>query len=418
MTTTTSTADPGVLALEELRALGGSTRDAPPSGLGELLAERYPTEREFEKMLDRKLRLRGAERPSGHGDLSSLERSLRGLLDANLSTAYAVRNLRWLSGGASKIQMAFTLDWDDPASGRSETELVVRMEPREALNTTSRAREFQLLRVMVGRVPVPRVYWVDEEATWFPEPALVYAFATGVTKPSGKDGRVTGIGGSFGPDLRGLLAGQFVQHLASVHTTPIEASTLTAFEHPRPGTTDTALWQLNRARRVWEEDRGEDFPVLEVAAVWLEQNLPVLDQPSLLHGDFRSGNFLFDEPTGEITAWLDWERGHVGDRHRDLAWTIQPESGSRDEQGRFLVSGLLPVDEFLAAYQERSGLTVDPARMHYYKVLNHYQIVVSLLGTAYRVVRLGMSHQDVLLAWMEGIVYSFVSELRRALEEE
>ena len=38
------------------------------------------------------------------------------------------------------------------------------------------------------------------------------------------------------------------------------------------------------------------------------------------------------------------------------------------------------------------------------------------LGTAYRVVRLGKSHQNVLVAWMEGITYSFIEELRRALE--
>jgi aminoglycoside phosphotransferase (APT) family kinase protein len=411
-------ADQGLRVLQELRALEGDVRDVPPPNLAGSLAARYPTEREFERMLDRKLRLRGAaERPGGHGDLDSLGSALHGLLDAELAEPYAVRGLRWLSGGASKIQMAFTLEWTDPEVGRTTTELVVRMEPREALNTTSRAREFQLLRAMVGRVPVPRVFWVDEDATWFPEPALVYAFATGVTKPTGEDGRVTGIGGTFGPALRERLSSQFVEHLARVHTTPIEPDTLTAFELPREGTTDTALWQLNRARRVWEEDRGEDFPVLEVAAGWLERNLPVLDRASLLHGDFRSGNFLFDEANGEITSWLDWERGHVGDRHRDLAWTIQPESGSRDERGRFLVSGLMPPEEFLAAYEEQSGMSVDPVRMHYYKVLNHYQIVVSLLGTAHRVVRLGLSHQDVLLAWMEGIVYSFVSELRLALEE-
>jgi aminoglycoside phosphotransferase (APT) family kinase protein len=409
--------DPGSTVLDELRGLEGPVRDAPGADLGDRLAERYPTEREFEKMLDRKLRLRGAERPTGHSDLGSLERSLRGLLDAHLTSPYDVRDLRWLSGGASKIQMAFTLDWDDPEVGRTSTDLVVRMEPREAHNTTSRAREFQLLQVMSARVPVPRVFWVDEDASWFPEPALVYAFATGVTKPTGEDGRVTGIGGSFGPALRERLGGQFVEHLARIHTAPVEAAALPAFDLPREGTTDTALWQLNRARRVWEEDRGEDLPILEVAAGWLARHLPVLDRASLLHGDYRSGNFLFDEASGEITAWLDWERGHVGDRHRDLAWIVQPESGSRDEDGRLLVSGLMPPDEFLAAYEQASGLTVDPVRMHYYKVLNHYQIVVSLLGSAYRVVRLGLSHQDVLLAWMEGIVYSFVSELRLALEE-
>lgn len=413
----TTETDVGRHHLAELLALDEATRDHPPQDMAAQMERRYPTEREFEKVLERKLALRGTEQQAVHISMEPLAKSLNGLLDHHLSGPYEVRDLRWLSGGASKIQMAFTLDFDDPASGRTTTDLVVRMEPPEALNTTSRAREFQVIREMAAGIPVPRVYWVDEEATWFPEPALIYEFATGVTKPSNEDGRVTGIGGTFGPRLRSLLAEQFVDHLAYIHTHDFRPENLPAFESPRLDTTDSALWQLNRARRVWEEDRGEDFPILEVAANWLARNLPVLDRASILHGDYRSGNFLFDEESGVITAWLDWERGYVGDRHRDLAWTIQPQIGSRDEHGRFLVSGLIPEDEFLEKYQERSGLTVDPARMHFYRILNSYQIVVSILGTAYRVVRLGKSHQDVLLAWMEGIVYSFVEELRIALEE-
>jgi aminoglycoside phosphotransferase (APT) family kinase protein len=39
-----------------------------------------------------------------------------------------------------------------------------------------------------------------------------------------------------------------------------------------------------------------------------------------VHGDYRSGNFLLDEGSGRITATLDWESGHLGDRHADLAY--------------------------------------------------------------------------------------------------
>lgn len=411
--------DIGQEHLSHLLALDEEARDCPPTTLAAEMSSAFPTEREFEKMLERKLDLRGTNQQAVHTSLEPLGQALQALLEHHLSDPFTVRDLRWLSGGASKIQMAFTLDWTAPDVGLTSTDLVVRMEPPEALNTTSRAREFQVIRAMGPGLPVPKVYWIDEAATWFPQPALIYAFARGVTKPSqDKDGRVTGIGGTFGPRLRALLAEQFVEQLAYIHTHPFRPQDLPAFDVPRVGTADSALWQLNRARRVWEEDRGEDFPILEVAANWLGRNLPDLDQASVLHGDYRSGNFLFDEDTGEITAWLDWERGYIGDRHRDLAWTVQPQIGSRDENGDLLVSGLIPVDEFLTKYQEYSGLSVDPVRMRFYRILNSYQIVVSILGTAYRVVRLGKSHQDVLLAWMEGIVYSFVDELRIALEED
>jgi aminoglycoside phosphotransferase (APT) family kinase protein len=181
----------------------------------------------------------------------------------------------------------------------------------------------------------------------------------------------------------------------------------------------SAQWQLNRALRVWEEDRGEDWPIMEVAANWLQRNLPVLDQVSLLHGDYRSGNFLFDQERGEITAILDWERGYLGDRHRDLAWTTAAVAGHYCEDGKtFLASGMTSTSELLDRYQALSGLSVDPKRMRFYRIFNNFQIVVTVLGSTYRVVRLGKTHQDVLLAWLEGAAYGPMEEMRRELMAE
>ena len=193
---------------------------------------------------------------------------------------------------------------------------------------------------------------------------------------------------------------------------------MTSFDVPRVGTTDSALWELNRARRLWEEDRGEDFPLMEVAANWLARNLPTLDHVSVVHGDYRSGNFLFDEDTGEVTGWLDWERGHLGDRHRDLAWSTQPVCGHYAEDGvTYLVCGLVPLESFYREYERASGLAVDPERLMWYRVLNAYSMVVSVLGSAYRVVRLGKTHQDVLLQRVEGMFPVLAAELSVLLEE-
>ena len=70
--------------------------------------------------------------------------------------------------------------------------------------------------------------------------------------------------------------------MARIHTFDIAAADFQSLAVPRPGTTDCAAWLVNQARRTWEEDRGEDFALMEVAANWLERNLPVLDTPSTL----------------------------------------------------------------------------------------------------------------------------------------
>ena len=100
------------------------------------------------------------------------------------------------------------------------------------------------------------------------------------------------------------------------------ASALEAFERPRPGTTEAADWGIAWWKRVWSDDALEDHPMIDVAFDWLEEHAPVADRISFLHGDYRTGNFLFDADTNRVTAILDWEMATIGDPLADLAWAL------------------------------------------------------------------------------------------------
>ncbi|MES2482842.1 MAG: phosphotransferase family protein [Pseudomonadota bacterium] len=391
-------------------------RDAPPRSFIDAMRSRFQTERETDQLLVRKLERRGGPAYQRIG-LDELSKCLHGLLSERIEGPFEVTDRTWFTGGVSKIQMGFTLSWNDPKRGPSRDRLVVRMDPSESLNATSREREFELLQLFDGIVPVPKVFWLDADATWFPEPALIYAFAPGVTKPKQTDsGKVSGLGTVFGARLRALLAPQFMKHLAAIHTLDVTGRRFKTMDVPEVGSTQGARWQLDRALRVWEEDRGEDYPMMEVASNWLQRNLPALDHVSVVHGDFRSGNFLFDEASGHIHAWLDWERGHLGDRHRDLAWLTQAAMGHY-EDGTYYVCGLVPLERFFDLYEQTSGLKVDHERLDYYRILNGFQILVSTIATNYRVARLGKSHQDILLARVRGLAPSVALDLSRMLKE-
>jgi aminoglycoside phosphotransferase (APT) family kinase protein len=391
-------------------------RDAPPRSFIDAMRSRFQTERETNELLVRKLERRAGPAYTRIG-LDDLSKCLQGLLSQRIEGPFEVTDRTWFTGGVSKIQMGFTLSWIDPKRGPTRDRLVVRMDPSESLNATSRAREFELLELFDGIVPVPKVYWLDGDATWFPEPALIYAFAPGVTKPRQTDsGKVSGLGTVFGARLRALLAPQFMKHLAAIHTLDVSGRRFKTMDVPAAGSTQGARWQLDRALRVWEEDRGEDYPMMEVASNWLQRNLPALDHVSVVHGDFRSGNFLFDEASGHIHAWLDWERGHLGDRHRDLAWLTQAAMGHY-EDGTYYVCGLVPLEQFFDLYEQTSGLKVDHERLDYYRILNGFQILVSTIATNYRVARLGKSHQDILLARVRGLAPSVALDLARMLKE-
>lgn len=393
--------------------------DSPTESFIQEMRRKYPTERETDRLLVRKLERRASQKRDYHVPrLDEMAVCLQRFFAANAKGPVRISDPRWLSGGASKLQVLFEIDWTKDGQSRRDR-MVVRMDPAESHNATSREREAELLRAFHGVIPVPEVFFVDHEAAWFPEPALVYAFADGVTKPTAtSSGAVSGLGIHFGPEWRLKLGPQFVEHLAKIHSFPVLDRPFVTMEPPSTGTTEAARLQLNRAHRVWEEDRDEDVPLMDVAVNWLSRNLPTLDRVSVIHGDYRSGNFLFDEGSGAITAWLDWERGHLGDRHRDLAWIVQAMFGDPKEDGKgFYICGLLEKDAFYEDYQRMSGLQIDPIRMRWYSILNCYQALVSTLGSCYRVVRLGKNHQDALMVVLKAEAAMATARLQEMLRE-
>ena len=184
-----------------------------------------------------------------------------------------------------------------------------------------------------------------------------------------------------------------------------------------PGT-QCADWGVDWWERVWDEDADEDIPLLRLAAGWLRRNAPSLDKPSLVHGDYRLGNFLFTEHDMRITAHLDWELGRIGDRHQDLAWTTNAAFKTFAADGKTqLVCSMLPEAEFFEQYQKAAGVTVNPRTLHWYKIYNSFSLAILMLGTGYRIARNAKTHQDVLVTYLMGIGHVIINEMREQLEE-
>ncbi|MCK9285354.1 MAG: phosphotransferase family protein [Rhodocyclaceae bacterium] len=382
----------------------------------EEIRKRYPCEAEIDRVLTRKMRRRAGP-PYTPVSLETLIKGTEALIRSELKDDFEIAEASWLSGGASKLQMAFTLKWNRPGVGLTTTPMVLRMEPSESITDTSRLREFQMIKAMDGHIPVPPTYWVDNEGRYLPYPAIVYGFAAGVTKPTASSSGVSGVGTHMPHSVRESLGKQYVEHLARLHTFDWSQADLSAFDKPTPGT-QAIEWKLNQWERIWEEDVNEEVPLMRVAIAWLRQNKPAADRISMIHGDYRVGNFLFTEHDTQISAWLDWELSYLGDRHEDLSWSTQSIFGHADEDGKtFLVGGFTPKDEFFAAYEKASGLKVVPETLKYYDIFGKYKSVVICMASAFRVPRNGKSHQDIVVAWLGGIGYLLLDELRTQLEE-
>ncbi len=394
-------------------------RRAPSGETVAAIRARYPTEAEIDKTLSRKMTRRNG--PSYTPvSLERLAAGAKALIEQDLGYSVEIQAARWLSGGASKLQMLFDLRWRG-WKGDEDTQtttLVLRMEPAASVTESSRRREFEVLAAVDGQIPAPKPYWVDADAVHLPYPAMIYSFARGVAKPTGDATKVTGLGQNYGPALRARLAPDFVGLLAKLHHIDPPRETMRSFDGGEVGSNASVIRQVNALRRIWEEDRIEEEPIMEMAYQWMVANAPALDRVSIVHGDYRSGNFLFDEAEGRITAWLDWEGAALGDRHQDLTYASLPTFQHVAEDGEaVLASGMMTEEALYAAYEAASGLPVDRVRIRYYRIYNRYLVCVLTLAASARASLMAGTHQDVVTNFVAMLGYIALADLRETYLE-
>ncbi|MGD9662523.1 MAG: phosphotransferase family protein [Porticoccaceae bacterium] len=377
----------------------------------EAIRTKFPTERTVDEALTRKLRNRAgpAYSPSS---LAEIETCLKNFA-ADTVPGCQISDVEPLGGGASKEQYRFDLTDTD----NNKTTYVLRREPPESVVETHRLREYQIMRAMKGVVPIPDVPWVDSDGHWFGRPSLISRFVGGVTKPADSKGNVTGLGTGFSPELQRDLGIQFVELMAKFHSHDWRKDELDAFDIPAQGSTSGVISVINWWDRVWEEDSYEALPIIKLTSQWLRANAPKIDKVTVIHHDYRAGNFLFDPDSHKIQAVLDWELAHLGDYHEDIAWTFQKGYGYHDEKGRFFVCGLIEQNEFLERYQALTGFDIDPKKLAYYGIMNTWKSAIMVLATAVRCTIGGKSHQDILLSWLAGFGPVCVHSLNQLLRE-
>jgi aminoglycoside phosphotransferase (APT) family kinase protein len=156
---------------------------------------------------------------------------------------------------------------------------------------------------------------------------------------------------------RRLIAGQLGAILARIHA--VDLASLPPLLHREAADHIAGL-------RAALDGLGRPQPVFELALSWLDRRKPVpIERPLLVHGDYRTGNYLADE-TG-VTAILDWEGAHLGDPVEDLGWLCVKSwrFGAVDKPA----GGFGSREALWAAYEKAGGARVEPARAHWWEVL-------------------------------------------------
>lgn len=319
-----------------------------------------------------------------------------------------------MGGGASKEQFIFSL----ALKGKEPCRYVLRMDPLEAITETSRSREFEMLKAFRDILPVPLPVWLDADGSYFGQPALIMEVVGGVAKPSTEQSvKVTGLGTQLGARLRELLRPQFLDNQVAIHNFDWRKADLPSFAAPLDDPKQAARWQLEYFAELYRQD-GDPEPIITLAEEWMRNNLPDCTDPVVVHGDYRTGNYLFDEASGEVSAILDWELAYIGDFHDDIAWTTQTVFMSNDDNGVARVSDLFEFEEYLTAYQKASGRTINRATLNYYLIFCAYKAYVICSGTGMAISRAQHNHQDVLLTFLSATSPLHKGEIQRLLQQE
>jgi aminoglycoside phosphotransferase (APT) family kinase protein len=317
----------------------------------------------------------------------------------------AVSGVNRMGGGASKEQFVFALDGE---------RYVLRMDPLEAITETDRKREFEIMDAVQGLIPAPKPLWMDMDGSIFGRPAAIMSFVGGVTKPSDAGLKVSGLGTTLGPRLRASLKGPFLEYLVKLHALDWRKANLPSFAAPDADSQQSARWSLNYWKQMWNLDGIEAIPIVAYAEQWLTDNMPDCAELVLTHCDYRTGNYLFDEATGKITAVLDWEMARIGDYHEDIGWILMQIFGSY-ENGEFRASDLFGREEFITAYESATGRVVNRKTLHYYDVMSSWKCYIITAANGMSAARAQHNHQDVLLTFLAAANVLFSNDLCRLL---
>ncbi|MGZ3181672.1 MAG: phosphotransferase [Telluria sp.] len=189
------------------------------------------------------------------------------------------------------------------------------------------------------------------------------------------------------PAERGAVYDEMNRVIAQLHTVDYEAIGLADFG--KPG--NYFARQIERWTRQYVASATEDIEAMNRLIEWLPRNIPLGDDTSIVHGDYRMDNLIFHPTEPRILAVLDWELSTLGHPLADfsyhcMSWHIAPGQ-FRGIAGLDLAAlGIPTQDEYVARYCERTGKTIRPEDFNFYLAYNMFRLAGIMQGIMKRYV--------------------------------
>jgi aminoglycoside phosphotransferase (APT) family kinase protein len=266
-------------------------------------------------------------------------------------------------------------------------EYVLRRKPFGPLLPSAHAvdREYRLLEdIHPLGFPVPRPLALCDDPEVIGAIFYVMELARGRSYPNGALP-------DFDRQTRRRIYEQLIDTLADLHSIDAEAAGLGEFG--KPG--NYFERQVKRWTRQYRDSETDYIPEMERLIAFLPETLPEQSRSSIVHGDYRIDNVMFDGD-GMLTAVLDWELATLGDPLADFSYFamqwVMPADGGAGLDGLDLGAlGIPTLEEMAHRYSKRSGVPV-ATQLDWYFAYNLFRLAGIVQGIKKRVIDGTASH--------------------------
>lgn len=283
---------------------------------------------------------------------------------------------------------------------RGGERFVLRRPPRPPLPPSAHdvLREARLLTALEAQaVRTPPVLAVCDDESVLGVPFYVMEYLEGdvitAAMPEALDN----------PGERARVGEELIDALVEMHAVDWRAAGLDTFAKH----TGYLERQVKRFTGLWEFNKTRELPVVQEVGEWLAANIPETPETTIVHGDYRLGNTMFEPgPPARLKAIFDWEMATLGDPLADLGYMTATWSQRDDELSMFDITpvtkseGFPDRDGLVAMYTEKSGRSVSDLR--WYQGLAVWKAVVFMEGNYKRAIT-GGTDDPYLKLFDEGV---------------
>ena len=261
----------------------------------------------------------------------------------------------------------------------------LRRPPRGPLLPTAHdmMREYRVLKALQDTpVPVPRMYASCDDPSYIGAPFYLMEYMRGEVVRADNNNFVKTA------ELRRSVSRQMVEVLAALQAVDWRAAGLEGFGRSEG--------YLERQLKRWSDQlertipHTRPLPVMEQVKDWLQAHLPESPAPTIVHGDYKLDNLMFDPKTARAIAVLDWEMSTIGDPLADFGWMLSYWPDPDDKAGNVMTSmsadqGWLTRREMLDLYEERTGRVM--REFPFYQAFALFKLAIIMEGSYSRFVR-------------------------------